>query len=143
MSAEERARVFKALADPRRLEIVELLAQGSRCGTSLAESLGISVALLCHHWEVLVEAGILKKERQGQRRVCTLDAERLRDAMSMGAAWGQPQAPLTAKATSGKNARVTRAAKSATGSQVPRPSAKKSKAEKSKAPTLPRSRTST
>src|SRR6185369_3655181 len=73
MSPEERARVFKALADPRRLEIVELLA----------EALGISVALLCHHWEVLVEAGILKKERQGQLRVCTLDAGRLREALNM------------------------------------------------------------
>src|SRR6188768_3147151 len=68
MSPEERAKVFKALADPRRVEIVELLAKGSQCGTLIAESLGISVALLCHHWEVLVEAGILKKERQGQLR---------------------------------------------------------------------------
>src|SRR6187549_4152819 len=75
MSPEERAKVFKALADPRRVEIVELLAKGSQCGTVIAESLGISVALLCHHWEVLVDAGILKKERQGQLRVCTLDAE--------------------------------------------------------------------
>ena len=33
MSPEERAKVFKALADPRRVEIVELLAQGSQCGT--------------------------------------------------------------------------------------------------------------
>src|SRR6478735_8375062 len=66
MSPEERAKVFKALADPRRVEIVELLAKGTQCGTNIAESLGISVALLCHHWEVLVDAGILKKERKGQ-----------------------------------------------------------------------------
>ena len=45
MSPEERAKVFKALADPRRVEIVELLAKGSQCGTLIAESLGISVAL--------------------------------------------------------------------------------------------------
>ena len=128
MSPEERAKVFKALADPRRVEIVELLAQGSQCGTILAESLGISVALLCHHWEVLVDAGILKKERQGQLRVCTLDAERLRDAMNMGAAWDQPQAPVPAKASSSaKNVRVPRTPRSATGQQAPRPPAKKSK----------------
>ena len=127
MSPEERAKVFKALADPRRVEIVELLARGAQCGTTIAESLGISVALLCHHWEVLVDAGILKKERQGQLRICSLDAQRLRDAMNMGAAWDQPQVPVNAKATSAKQARVRRASKSATAAQAPRPPAKKSK----------------
>lgn len=127
MSPEERAQVFKALADPRRVEIVELLAQGSQCGTVIAESLGISVALLCHHWEVLVDAGILRKERQGQLRVCTLDVERLREAMNMGAALGQPQAPTKTKASNAKGARTKRASKSATGPQAPRPPAPKSK----------------
>jgi len=102
MSPEERAKVFKALADPRRVEIVELLAQGSQCGTVLAEALGVSMALLCHHWEVLVDAGILKKERVGQLRVCSLDSARLREAMSMGAAWQEAQAPEVAKATRSK-----------------------------------------
>lgn len=122
MSPEERAKVFKALADPRRVEIVELLANGSQCGTSIADSLGISVALLCHHWEVLVEAGILKKERQGQLRVCTLDAERLRDAMNMGAAWNEPQAQKPVKGL-----RVHRTQKPPTASKAPRPPTKKSK----------------
>jgi DNA-binding transcriptional ArsR family regulator len=87
MTPEERAKVFKALADPRRVEIVEQLAKGAQCGTVLAETLGISVQLLSHHWEVLVQAGILHKERQGQLRVCSLDCERLREAMTMGGAW--------------------------------------------------------
>lgn len=127
MSPEERAKVFKALADPRRVEIVELLAKGSQCGTIIAESLGISVALLCHHWEVLVDAGLLKKERQGQLRICTLDAERLREAMSMGAAWDEPQAPPRQKVTRAESVRAKRAPKAATGPQAPRPPAKKSK----------------
>lgn len=83
MTAEARAKVFKALSDPRRIEIVDQLARGSLCGTELADSLGISLALLCHHWEVLVDAGILRKERRGQLRVCSLDSDRLRDAMNM------------------------------------------------------------
>jgi DNA-binding transcriptional ArsR family regulator len=83
MTAEERAQVFKALSDPRRIEIVDRLARGSLCGTELADSMGISLALLCHHWEVLVDAGILRKERRGQLRVCSLDGDRLRDAMNL------------------------------------------------------------
>jgi len=88
MSPEERAKVFKALADPRRVAIVEQLARGSECGTILAESLGISIALLSHHWEILVQAGLLRKERKGQLRVCSLDAERLCQAMTMGGVGG-------------------------------------------------------
>lgn len=81
MTAAERAKIFKALGDPRRVDIVDILSKdGSLCGTALAESLGISLALLCHHWEVLVEAGVLRKERVGQLRVCSVDLERIREA---------------------------------------------------------------
>ncbi|MEY4513942.1 MAG: hypothetical protein RLZZ450_6064 [Pseudomonadota bacterium] len=81
LTPEQRAKIFKALSDERRIDIVDSLAKhGSQCGTQLAEELGISIALLCHHWEVLVEAGLVKKERQGQLRICTLNAERLAEA---------------------------------------------------------------
>ena len=81
MTAKERAKIFKALSDPTRVEIVDLLRDGKpRCGTELAESLGISLALVCHHWEVLVDAGVLKKERVGQMRICTVDVDRVRRA---------------------------------------------------------------
>ena len=135
MSPEERAKVFKALADPRRVEIVELLAQGSQCGTILAESLGISVALLCHHWEVLVDAGLLKKERQGQLRVCTLDAGRLREALNMGAISDRPQVPASPKAGGAKKVRVEHASKPVTGRQAPRPPANKPKPRRARSRT--------
>jgi DNA-binding transcriptional ArsR family regulator len=81
LTAEQRAKVFKALSDPRRIDIVDALAKnGSLCGTQLAEELGVSLALLCHHWDVLIDAGLVKKERVGQLRVCTLDTARLREA---------------------------------------------------------------
>ena len=81
LTAGERARVFKALSDPRRVEIIDRLARGgAMCGTDLADALGISLALLCHHSEVLADAGILRKERVGKLRVCTLDLERVRQA---------------------------------------------------------------
>ena len=100
MTAAQRARIFKALADPHRVGIVDALANGSMCGTALADSLGISLALLCHHWEVLVGAGILKKERVGQRRVCTLDFDRVREATD---GWSFPSRPA-GKSTRSKKA---------------------------------------
>ena len=73
--------MFKALSDPRRVEIIDRLASGrSMCGTDLAEALGISLALLSHHSEVLMEAGILRKKRVGKLRVCTLDLDRVDQA---------------------------------------------------------------
>ena len=82
MSAEERARVFKALSDPTRIDIVDALAKhGPLCGTDLADRLGISLALLSHHWDVLVAAGLIRKKRVGQLRVCTLDPGKLDEAV--------------------------------------------------------------
>lgn len=81
MTPEQRAKIFKALSDPRRVDMVDLLAKhGAMCGTQLAETLGISVALVSHHWEVLIDAGIVSKQREGQLRYCTLDAARIREA---------------------------------------------------------------
>lgn len=81
LTAAERAKIFKALSDPHRVRIVDELTKGSQCGTDLAEALGISTALLCHHWDVLVDAGILHKQRVGQLRVCSVDLDRIREAM--------------------------------------------------------------
>jgi ArsR family transcriptional regulator, arsenate/arsenite/antimonite-responsive transcriptional repressor len=81
LGSEDRARIFKALADPHRVELIDTLARdGPQCGTELAERLGISIALLSHHWEVLCEAGLLEKTRVGQARYCSLDMKRLREA---------------------------------------------------------------
>jgi len=111
MTAEERAKVFKALSDPRRIEIIDRLARGSLCGTDLADSLGISLALLCHHWEVLVDAGILQKERQGQLRVCSLDLERLKEAMTLPHVTGTPRLGLPGGAAKPKKKRASTAKK--------------------------------
>lgn len=81
MTPEQRAKIFKALSDPRRVDMVDLLAKnGAMCGTELAKKLGISVALVSHHWEILIDAGIVSKHREGQLRYCSLDAARIREA---------------------------------------------------------------
>jgi DNA-binding transcriptional ArsR family regulator len=71
--------VLTALADPIRLEIVTCLAGGRELsGTVLAEHLGISRALLCHHTGILVTAGIASKRKVGQVGYVRLNASRLR-----------------------------------------------------------------
>ena len=82
MSSTERARIFKALSDPRRIDILDLVAKhGSLTGTELANLMGISVALLSHHWDVLADAGLLAKTRVGQARYCRLEMACLGEAV--------------------------------------------------------------
>jgi len=57
---------FKALADPNRVAIVNLLA-GSRelCVCVLVEQLGLSQPTISHHLRILREAGLVNVERRG------------------------------------------------------------------------------
>jgi len=81
VTIEERARVFAALSDPTRLRLVELLAEEEElCGTQIAQRAGISIALLSHHWKVLTDAGLVVRERRGQRQFCRVDRDALADA---------------------------------------------------------------
>ncbi len=83
LSLEERARVFAALSDPTRLRLVEILAaEDELCGTQIAYRASISIALLSHHWKVLADAGVVTRERRGQRQYCRVDRMALEAAFS-------------------------------------------------------------
>ena len=73
-TTEARAKIFSALSDPTRLSIVEaLLSEGELSSTEIANKLDISLALLCHHSKVLMEAGVLTLRRQGQTKFRSVD----------------------------------------------------------------------
>lgn len=66
--AGELARRLKALADPARLRLVSLVAShdgGEACVCDLVEPLGLSQPTVSHHLRVLVEAGLLHREKRG------------------------------------------------------------------------------
>jgi len=82
-STEQRAKVFKALSDPTRLRMVEMLSSCEQmCGSEIAERLGISLALLCHHWKTLEHAGLIVKKKEGQTASISLNRELLSDCFS-------------------------------------------------------------
>lgn len=65
---------LKALADERRLAIVELLAQrGELCVCELASGLDMSDALVSHHVNKLRDAGLVSTRRVGRWLHCSLD----------------------------------------------------------------------
>jgi rhodanese-related sulfurtransferase len=59
------ARIGKALGNPARLEVLELLAQSERTVDSLAAELGLSTANASQHLQVLRGAGLVETRREG------------------------------------------------------------------------------
>jgi ArsR family transcriptional regulator len=58
---------LKALADPGRLRLLSLvLAAGECCGCDLTGPLALSQPTVSHHLKVLVDAGILRREKRGR-----------------------------------------------------------------------------
>ncbi len=70
---------FKALAEPKRLQIVGLLAQKSYTGEQLAALLGLSEGTVSHHLSYLVHAQLVSAEAQGYYSVYTLRLDRIHE----------------------------------------------------------------
>ena len=66
--AEATAALFRALADPARVRIVNLLATSSEpvCACELYEPLGLSQPTVSHHLKKLTDAGLLEREQRGK-----------------------------------------------------------------------------
>ena len=65
--AQATAGLFKALADPHRVKIVNLLATspGLVCVCEFTEPLGLSQPTVSHHLKRLLDAGLLDREQRG------------------------------------------------------------------------------
>ncbi len=62
------ARLFRALGDPARVRIVNLIATGNGpvCACELYEPLGLSQPTVSHHLKTLTDAGLLGREQRGK-----------------------------------------------------------------------------
>lgn len=69
---EQVARVGKALASPKRLEILEMLAQGEKAVESVASAVAIDVKLASAHLKALKEARLVQVRREGKRMIYRL-----------------------------------------------------------------------
>ena len=67
-AAEQLARTLKAIADPTRLRLLSMIAadeSGEACVCDLTDPVGLSQPTVSHHLKVLVEAGLLTREKRG------------------------------------------------------------------------------
>ena len=73
--ADQLSRVFAALADPTRRDLVARLTTADATVNELAEPYEVSVQAISKHLKVLEEAGLVSKSRRAQTRPVHLEAE--------------------------------------------------------------------
>ena len=74
------AELFKALGDPTRVRIVNLIARsgGEVCACDLNEPVGLAQPTVSHHLKKLVDAGLLEREQRGKWAYYSLNRDALR-----------------------------------------------------------------
>lgn len=73
------ADAFRAIADPTRRAILDLLSEGEQRAGELAAPFAMSLAAVSQHLRVLREVGLVSERRQGRERVYCLEAAPLRE----------------------------------------------------------------
>lgn len=73
------ARLFKVLADPKRLKIVKLLYDKEMCGCDLLEEFHITQPTLSHDMRLLSDTGLVKVRKDGKWSYYSLNHELLKE----------------------------------------------------------------
>ena len=73
--------VFKALADPTRRQVLQLLRQGPKSAGELADHFPVSKPTMSAHFAVLREAGLVDSRKQGKAVIYRLKMSVLEEAL--------------------------------------------------------------
>ncbi|HEX3965558.1 MAG TPA: metalloregulator ArsR/SmtB family transcription factor [Trebonia sp.] len=73
-------RVFQALADPGRRLMLDRLSQGPASVSELGKPLAMSLAAVVQHVQVLEASGLVRSQKIGRTRTCSLNPPALRSA---------------------------------------------------------------
>ena len=77
---EDLDRVFQALADPGRRQMIERLSRGTASVSELARPLAMSLAAVVQHVQVLEACGLIRSQKVGRTRTCTVEPATLQSA---------------------------------------------------------------
>ena len=75
MNTLDVAVICKALGDPNRLQIVQMLADGERCGCKLLEAFDITQPTLSHHMKILCDCGLVNDRKEGKWHHYSINVE--------------------------------------------------------------------
>lgn len=77
MEMGDAVRICKALGDPNRMRIVQMLTRGECCACQLLEELAIAQPTLSHHMKQLEEAGLVRTRKDWKWSHYSLNDETL------------------------------------------------------------------
>jgi DNA-binding transcriptional ArsR family regulator len=69
---------FNAVAEPRRRQILDLLAQGEKAVNDLVERLRVAQPVVSKHLRVLRQVGLVEARDEGRQRIYSLNGYRLK-----------------------------------------------------------------
>lgn len=72
------AKMLRAMSDPKRLRIVDMLSCGELCACRILDEFHITQPTLSHDMKVLAEAGIVRQRREGKNIYYSLNGDALR-----------------------------------------------------------------
>lgn len=75
MNDENLSSVLKAMSDPNRIKIIDILSQGTMCGCHVLEHFEFTQPTLSHHMKVLEKAGIVSVSKKSQWHYYALNDE--------------------------------------------------------------------
>ena len=76
---KEYAVLFKALCDPNRLMIVDMLSCGELCACVILEKFNITQPTFSHHMKILCDCGLVNGRKEGKWTYYSLNADIARD----------------------------------------------------------------
>lgn len=75
MSYAEKSLLFKALSDPIRLEIADMLSCGELCACKILERFNVTQPTLSHHMKILCDCSLVNGRKKGKWTYYSLNAE--------------------------------------------------------------------
>jgi len=76
-----KAKIFNALSDPARLEIIEFLREGERCVCEIIPHVSLIQPLVSRHLKILKDCGLVKDRKDGNRRLYSVTDPRIFEAV--------------------------------------------------------------
>ncbi len=75
----EYAKIFKVLADPKRLQIIDMLSGGELCACKLLEAFQITQPTLSHDMKLLCDAGLVRGRKEGKWMQYSLNIDKMNE----------------------------------------------------------------
>ena len=75
MNTADVAVICKALGDNNRLQIVNMLSEGEKCGCKLLEAFDITQPTLSHHMKILCDCGLVNDRKEGKWHHYSINVE--------------------------------------------------------------------